>query len=79
MNPQDRSNSSSLTSTNVSFLTSPQLHTWTVLVDLAAKRQVRHANPTERLTTKPPLCLECAKPGKHSPSIRGTGWTRTGG
>jgi hypothetical protein len=38
---------------------------------LAAKRRVRHANATARLTTKPPLCQECAKTGKHSPTIRG--------
>ncbi|HXO49661.1 MAG TPA: hypothetical protein VN888_01235 [Mycobacterium sp.] len=44
---------------------------------LAAKRRVRHANATARLTTKPPLCQECAKTGKHSPTIRGTEWTRT--
>jgi hypothetical protein len=24
-----------------------------------------------------PLCQECAKTGKHSPTIRGTEWTRT--
>jgi hypothetical protein len=44
---------------------------------LAVKRRVRHANATARLTTKPPLCQECAKTGKHSPTIRGTEWTRT--
>jgi hypothetical protein len=38
---------------------------------LAAKGQVRRANATERLTTKPPLCHECAKTGRHSPTIRG--------
>jgi hypothetical protein len=37
---------------------------------LAAKRRIRHANATERLTTKPPLCQECAKTGKHSPTTR---------
>jgi hypothetical protein len=28
-------------------------------------------NATERLTTKPPLCQECAKTRKHSPTNRG--------
>ena len=28
-------------------------------------------NATDRLTTKPPLCQDCAKTGKHSPTIRG--------
>ena len=38
---------------------------------LAAKRRVSHANATARLTTKPPLCQECAKAAKSGPTIGG--------
>jgi hypothetical protein len=31
--------------------------------------RVRQANATARLTTKPPLCQECAKTRKNSPTI----------
>ncbi|HWS91228.1 MAG TPA: hypothetical protein VN306_01620 [Mycobacterium sp.] len=50
-----------------------------VLGDLDAEQErVRGAEnafalAAERLTTKPPLCQECAKTGKHSPTIRGQG------
>ena len=40
---------------------------------MATKRKVRHANAIERLTTKPPLCQECAKTGKNSLTKRGQG------
>jgi hypothetical protein len=36
-----------------------------------SQSQVRPANATERLTPKPPLCQECAKTGRHSPTHRG--------
>src|SRR5712672_1554495 len=33
--------------------------------------RVRQANATARLTTKPPLCQECAKAAKSGPTIGG--------
>jgi hypothetical protein len=47
-----------------------------VLLVVLAQPVVTVATTVERAAWQP-LCQECAKTGKHSPTIRGTEWTRT--